>query len=93
MPKDTTTTRNAEADPLTHVIGMLDTAGMILRGGQRSDGDQELAHACWRLADAGALLRQIMEARGITGELGLDYPSGRGAMLPHLAPAQDRTRA
>jgi hypothetical protein len=41
-----------------------------------------LGGACWRVADAGLLLRQRMARRGFNGAEGLDIPTGRGALLP-----------
>ncbi len=41
-----------------------------------------LGSACWRLADAGFLLRRRMLRRGFMDAAGLDYPTGRGALLP-----------
>ncbi len=41
-----------------------------------------LGSACWRLADAGLLLRRRMLRKGFRKAEGLDQPTGRGAMLP-----------
>jgi hypothetical protein len=41
-----------------------------------------LGSACWRLADAGFLLRRRMLRRGFMDAEGLDFPTGRGALLP-----------
>jgi hypothetical protein len=41
-----------------------------------------LGSACWRLADAGFLLRRRMLRRGFMDAEGPDYPTGRGALLP-----------
>lgn len=41
-----------------------------------------LDRPAWRIADAGLLLREICESRGITG-IGIDEPTGRGATLPN----------
>jgi hypothetical protein len=41
-----------------------------------------LGSACWRLADAGFLLRRRMLRRGFMDAEGLDHPTGRGSLLP-----------
>ena len=41
-----------------------------------------LDRSAWRIADAGLLLREFCESRGITG-IGIDEPTGRGATLPN----------
>jgi hypothetical protein len=41
-----------------------------------------LSSACWRLADAGLMLRRRMLRKGYSKAEGLDQPTGRGAMLP-----------
>jgi hypothetical protein len=41
-----------------------------------------LGSACWRLADAGLMLRQRMLAKGFCEAEGLDQPTNRGAILP-----------
>ncbi len=46
----------------------------------------EVHRSAWRLADAGALLREALENYGVDGTTaGLDRPTGRGATLPRSA--------
>lgn len=45
-------------------------------------GTAGLDRPAWRIADAGLLLREVCESRGITG-IGIDEPTGRGATLPN----------
>ena len=40
-----------------------------------------LGSACWRLADAGLLLRRRMGKRGFKDAEGLDVPTNRGALI------------
>jgi hypothetical protein len=40
-----------------------------------------LGSACWRLADAGLLLRRRMGRRGFKDAEGLDIPTNRGAFI------------
>ena len=42
----------------------------------------ELGQAAWRVADAGLMLRELCEGQGKANVIGLDCPTGRGAMLP-----------
>lgn len=46
---------------------------------------EEPETACWRLADAGGLLRQVLEHEDYTELSGFDRRTGRGFVLP--APA------
>ncbi len=39
--------------------------------------------AAWRVADAGLLLRALLEEDNNNDLLGLDKPTGRGALLPN----------
>jgi hypothetical protein len=39
-------------------------------------------NAAWRIADAGLLLRRSLEDSGHENLIGLDRPTGRGAVLP-----------
>lgn len=52
-----------------------------------------LGAACWRLADAGQMLRQRMTRKGFSGAEGLDIPTGRGAVLPGAQNPPDVGRA
>jgi hypothetical protein len=61
------------------VAEQLETAAKILRG--NPDGARDDS-ACWRIADCGLELRKMLESRGWTGVVGLDEPTGMGAMLP-----------
>lgn len=49
----------------------------------------EVRAATWRVADAAALLRAGLEADGFVGLVGLDRPTGRGALLPALPDVRD----
>lgn len=53
---------------------LLETAASELRSGQ-------LGRAAWRVADAGLMLREYCNNSGVTG-IGIDAPTGCGAMLP-----------
>jgi hypothetical protein len=64
-------------------IALLKEAIEILR---REDG----ARAAWRIADAGALLRDNLEANGLGEVLGVGEPTGRGALLPRLKKEPER---
>lgn len=55
---------------------MLDSLREIMLRPDRLD------RVSWRIADAGLLFRQAIERTGKTNVVGLDEPTGRGAMLP-----------
>ncbi len=57
---------------------MLETAARMLR----EDGQDRADSAAWRVADAGGILRNAMQADGWTEAAGLDQPTGRGCLLP-----------
>ena len=59
---------------LVFVAMLLEDAARELRYG-------DAGCAAWRVADAGAMLSEYCRNRGITG-IGIDAPTGRGAMLP-----------
>lgn len=52
-----------------------------------------LGSACWRLADAGLVLRRRMLAKGFHEAEGLDQPTGRGALLPPVPHHHDTQSA
>jgi hypothetical protein len=54
----------------------LELAAKWIREGKRYES------ACWRLADAGAEFRSLLEGDGVTDVVGLDSPTGMGAQLP-----------
>jgi hypothetical protein len=64
---------------LEQVRSLLHTA---LRQLDSATGTTGLDRPAWRIADAGLLLREFCESRGITG-MGIDEPTGRGATLPN----------
>ena len=45
--------------------------------------------AAWRVADAGGLLRAVLEARGRPNISGCHEITGRGCMLPQLAETEE----
>lgn len=57
------------------IADTLECAAKLLRDGQ-------LGSATWRVADAGLLLRELCEVKGMCGVIGLDCASGMGAKLP-----------
>ena len=56
-----------------------DLLPILLREAAKFVERESLDQAAWRLADASFLLRQRME--GVHDVLGLDVPTGRGALL------------
>ena len=67
------------------VVNLLETAAMLIWHG-------ETPNAAWRVADAGLLLRETLEADKHTCLIGLDQITGRGAALPRrqiLSPSED----
>ncbi len=56
-----------------------DPIATLLREAAKFVEHQSLDQAAWRIADASLLLRQRME--GVHDVLGLDVPTGRGALL------------
>lgn len=57
------------------IAEVLEDAARCLRVG-------ELEKATWRVADAGLMLRVLCEGQGKANVIGLDCPTGIGAMLP-----------
>jgi hypothetical protein len=53
----------------------------LLRDAAKCLDAGNLGSACWRLADAGLLLRRRMGRKGYFRAEGLDLPTGRGALL------------
>jgi hypothetical protein len=82
-----TIARAGDADNWTieeEIAGLLENAAGILRRHPRGERDDSVA---WRVADAGLLLRSLMETpkRGwskVPGVQGVNCPTGMGAMLP-----------
>lgn len=68
------------------IFNLLDEATSLVRAG-------EADRAAWRVADAGALLRENLEIQGRANLAGLDQPTGLGATLPISVriPAQPST--
>jgi len=62
------------------VAGLLEAAARTLRG----FGDARADSAAWRVADAGGLLRHVMEANSWTEASGLGEPTGLGCTLPKI---------
>lgn len=60
------------------IATMLEQAAAMIRGGQPH-------RAAWRVADAGVLLRDLLESMPESDLCGLDRPTGRGAALPNRA--------
>jgi len=61
------------------IAAELESAARILRENARGERDGSVA---WRVADAGLMLRRLIEANGDTDVQGVDVPTGMGAMLP-----------
>ncbi len=53
----------------------------LLRDAAKCVDAGNLGSACWRLADAGLLLRRRMGKRGFNDAEGLDIPTNRGALI------------
>ncbi len=62
-----------------HIASLLGEAQRVILS------PQDAECAAWRIADAGLLLRQLLEADKERQPLiGVDQPTGRGAVLPLL---------
>lgn len=61
------------------IAALLATAAAQLR---QSDSLAKDAAVAWRVADAGAMLRQFIEGSGGTGLIGVDEPTSMGSVLP-----------
>jgi len=66
----------SETDPRTFAQALLREADALL------DDEGSYHKTAWRVADAGFLIRQLLEGRGERDLIGLDRESGRGVMLP-----------
>ncbi|MDA8120243.1 MAG: hypothetical protein M0Z85_09460 [Gammaproteobacteria bacterium] len=67
--------------------GLLQSAGQIMQENQDGSRDGSVA---WRLADAGLLLRRVLEADQSCDVAGFDIFTGRGALLPSEKPSKQR---
>jgi len=61
------------------IAASLERAAHMLRG---SDWSAQLGPIAWLVADGGADLRELIVRKGITGRIGVDRPTGSGALLP-----------
>lgn len=68
-------------NPREFAAALLGSAASILRGNPGGERDDS---AVWRVADAGLVLRGLIEESGAIGVAGVDEPTGMGARLPVL---------
>jgi len=62
-----------------YIAAELEDAANILKMNPRGGRDDS---ASWRIADAGLMLRRLIEQSGDKDVQGVDVPTGMGAMLP-----------
>lgn len=74
--------------PQKYIADQLEAAARILRHDNYNNG--RLDSVAWRVADAGLILRCLMEDKSsgwskVPGVQGINCPTGMGAMLPQKA--------
>lgn len=64
------------------IAGNLKSAITILE----EDGPDRIGSVCWRVADAGFMLRELIDLLGEKDIYGFDHPTGMKATLPTKQP-------